>query len=85
MPAHIEFIGRQWVVSSSNPVNDGRCSDAQVLEGATAVGLACLICQLGSLGAKGLGLPGAVIPVVTGRPWQVPEVCRLLHVFFLFA
>ena len=39
----------------------------KVLEGATAVGLACLICQLGSQGARALGLPGAVIPVVTGR------------------
>ncbi|KAL3143469.1 hypothetical protein ABBQ38_002280 [Trebouxia sp. C0009 RCD-2024] len=38
----------------------------QVLEGATAVGVACLICQLGSQGAQALGLPGAVIPVVTG-------------------
>lgn len=38
----------------------------QVLEGATAVGLACLICQMGSRGAQALGLPGAVIPVVTG-------------------
>ena len=53
-----------------------------MLEGATAVGLACLICQLGSLGAQGLGLPGAVIPVVTGRPYQVPKVRRLLHMFF---
>ena len=39
----------------------------QVLEGATAVGLACLICQLGSQGARALSLPGAVIPVVTGQ------------------
>ena len=39
----------------------------KVLEGATAVGLACLICQLGSQGAGALGLRGAVIPVVTGH------------------
>ena len=42
------------------------CRLVQVLEGATAVGLACLICQMGSRGAQALGLPGAVIPVVTG-------------------
>lgn len=38
----------------------------QVLEGATAVALSCVICHLGSRGAHQLGLPGAVIPVVTG-------------------
>lgn len=40
----------------------------QVLEGATAVALSCLICHLGTQGAGMLGLPGAVIPVVTGQP-----------------
>lgn len=54
----------------------------QVLEGATALGLACLICQLGSRGARMLGLPGAVIPVVTGitvaLATSVPQVLRPL-------
>lgn len=51
---------------------------AQVLEGATAVALSCVICYLGSRGAQKLGLPGAVIPVVTGQLGII-----MLHVHYL--
>ena len=51
---------------------------AQVLEGATAVALSCVICYLGSQGAQKLGLPGAVIPVVTGELGII-----MLHVHYL--
>ena len=54
----------------------------QVLEGATALALAMLLCWLGSILAAWWGLPGALIPISTGASgyarclgWQTMLCC----------